>query len=376
MKHLRNLSYQQKIRTREELVNHMKQFCLELKFSVGIWYFTPGGGRFHERYVKEKTIKERLKMAEEFAQYGVSGIEAHYPDEINFDNLHLYKDLEKSSEIKTVAIPFSHFYSGDFEFGALSNPDPKIREKAIKVTIDGLKLVKEIGGNCAISWPGMDGYLYSLGTVFYWMWNNFEDSMARAMDEVPGVRIAIEPKPYEPAPNNIYRTTAEGILAAKRIESKLQNPENKELLKKGYTLVGLNPEIGHVRMGYEDTAAAYSLVAMEGRLAHVHCNSQPLGNYDQDLNVGVVEWQQAEAFMYALKMVGYREFFGIDINPERMPVKKAIEINTKVLNIINERIEALPHEQIIDAYLEPSKHRGSLEIILAESMRTPGKNKI
>lgn len=61
---------------------------------------------------------------------------------------------------------------------------------------------------------------------------------------------------------------------------------------------------------------------MEGRLAHVHMNSQPLGNYDQDLNVGVVEWQQAEGVMYSLKMAGYEEYFGIDINPERMPVKR------------------------------------------------------
>jgi hypothetical protein len=44
-------------------------------------------------------------------------------------------------------------------------------------------------------------------------------------------------------------------------------------------------------------------------------NSQPLGNYDQDLNVGVVNWQDTEALSYALKMVGYRGFFGIDINP-------------------------------------------------------------
>lgn len=366
---LTDLSYQEKIKNREELINHMKTFRLDLKFSVGIWYFTPSGGRFHERYVKEKSIKERLKMAEEFAQYGVTGIEAHYPDEVNPDNLDLYKDLEKKSGIKLVTVPFSHFFHKDFEFGSLSNPDPKTRDRAIKIAVEGLKLVKESGANCAVSWPGMDGYTYPLGTVFYWMWNNFEESMAQAMDEVPGVRIAIEPKPYEPAPNNIYRTTAEGILAAKRIEKKLKNPENRNLLEKGYTLVGLNPEIGHVRMGFEDAAAAYSLAAMEGRLAHVHCNSQPLGNYDQDLNVGVVEWQQAEAFMYALKMIGYREFFGIDINPERMPVKKAVEINTKVMNIINERIESLPHQRIIDAYLDPANHRGEIELILAESMR-------
>lgn len=366
---LKDLSYQKQLRGKEELIRHMKSFKLDLKFSVGIWYFAPGGGRFHDRYVEDKSIEERLKMAGEFAEFGVKGIEAHFPSEVNPENLGLYKALEKKSGIRLVGVPFSHFFNKDFEFGSLSNPDPKIRDKAIKVAADGLRLVKESGANCAISWPGIDGYTYSLGTVFYWMWNNFEESLATAMDEVPGVRVAIEPKPYEPAPNNIYRTTAEGILMAQRIEKKLKNPVNRKLLEKGYTLVGLNPEVGHVRMGFEDAACAYSLAAFEGRLAHTHFNSQPLGNYDQDLNVGVVEWQQTEALMYALKMAGYQEFFGIDINPERMSVKKAVEINTKALNIMNERIERLPHEDIINCYLDPAKNRGRLETILIESMK-------
>lgn len=369
MYELKDLSYQKKIRIKEEMIDHMKTFKLDLKISVGIWYFTPCGGRFHDRYVEEKSIKEKLQMAEDMAQYGIKGIEAHYPAEVNNDNLDLYKTLEKNSGIKLVGVPFSHFFDKDFEFGSLSNPDPKIREKAIKIAAEGLELVKEAGANCAVSWPGIDGYTYPLGTNYYWMWNNFEQSMAQAMDQVPGVRVAIEPKPYEPAPNNIYRTTAEGVLAAQRIEKKLKNSENKELLDRGYALMGLNPEIGHVRMGYEDAAAAYSMVAFEGRLAHTHCNSQPLGNYDQDLNIGVVEWQQAEAWLYALKMIGYQEFFGIDINPERMPVLKAVEINTKVLNIMNERIEKLPHERLIECYLNPAQHRGEIEEILLEAMK-------
>ncbi len=366
---LKDLSYQKKVRTKEELIKHMKSFKLDLKMSVGIWYFTPCGGRFHDRYVKEKSVKERLKVAEDMAKFGITGIEAHYPAEVNFDNLDLYKALEKNAGIKLVGVPFSHFFDKDFEFGSLSNPDPKIRKKAIKIAAEGLELVKEAGAGCAVSWPGIDGYTYSLGTNFYWMWDNFEKSMAEAMDKTPGVRVAIEPKPYEPAPNNIYRTTAEGVLAAKRIEKHMKNPVNKKLLDKGQALVGLNLEIGHVRMGYEDLAASYSLVAFEGRLAHVHCNSQPPGNYDQDLNMGVVEWHQAEAMLYALKMAGYDEYFGFDINPERMDVVKAVELNSKVLNIMNQRIDSLPHERLINCYLDPAKHRGEIEEILADSMK-------
>lgn len=369
MSNPKSLAYQKKTRTPEEFLKQMRSFRLSPRFSVGIWYFTPGGGRFHDRYVPEKTIMERLDMAGELANLGVSGIEAHYPDEVNFENLDLYKKLEKESGIRLVGVPFSHFFDKDFEFGSLSNPDPRVRKKAVAIAAEGLKLVRESTADFAISWPGIDGYTYPLGTPFHWMWNHFEESLAAAMDEIPGVRVAIEPKPYEPAPNNIYRTTAEGILAAQRIEARLTHPENRRLLDSECILVGLNPEIGHVRMGFEDAAAAYSLVMMEGRLAHTHWNSQPLGNYDQDLNVGVVEWQQAEALLYALKASGYREYFGIDINPERMPVKKAVELNIRAIQIMNDRIESLPHERLVECYLDPAGHRGEIEEILMETLK-------
>ena len=366
---LSDLRYQKVKRTPAELLEHLHRFKLKPRTSVGIWYFTPSGGRFHDRYVPSAGIAERLEMAADLARFGITGIEAHYPAEVNEENLHLYKKLEGETGIRLAAVPFSHFFEKEFEFGSLSSPYPAVRRKAIEIAVSGLKLVRESGASVAISWPGIDGYTYPLGTIFPWMWDRFEGAMAEAMDDVPGVRIAIEPKPYEPAPNNIYRTTADGVVAAQRIEARLKNRINRDLLDAGHSLVGLNPEIGHVRMGGEDCAAAFSLAGAEGRLAHTHWNSQPLGNYDQDLNIGVVDFQQAEALMFALWVMGYGEWFGIDINPERMPVRKAVEINTTVLRILQERIEALPIERILACVEDPAAHRGELEMILAETLR-------
>ena len=76
---LADLRYQAKNRSREELLAHLKSFSLDLKLTVGIWYFAPGGGRFHDRYVPELSIPQRLELAAEMAKYGVKGIEAHYP---------------------------------------------------------------------------------------------------------------------------------------------------------------------------------------------------------------------------------------------------------------------------------------------------------
>ncbi len=78
---------------------------------------------------------------------------------------------------------------------------------------------------------------------------------------------------------------------------------------------------------------------------------------------------QAEALLFALKIMGYKEYYGIDINPERMPVKKAIEINTKVIKIMKDRVDSLPYDKIIDSAMDPVANRGEIEIILADMMK-------
>jgi xylose isomerase len=367
MYQLPDIRYQATRRTPEELVTHLNTFSLDLKMAVGIWYFAPGGGRFHDRYVPDMTIPERIDYAYQMAPYGIKGIEAHYPTEVNEENLHLYKKLEKDTGIKLIGLGPNIFWEKLFEFGTLSNPDKKKREAAQKTLIGALKMVQESGAGVMGLWPGIDGFLYSLGTVFYDMWDWYEGCLAECMDEVPGIRIALETKPYEPAPNNIYRTTGDGLVMAKDVEARLKNPINRKLLDEGHKLVGFQPEVGHIMMGYENLPYAYLRVAREGRLAHTHFNSQPLGNYDQDLNVGVVSWQDTEALLYGLKMIGYKEYFTFDINPERMPALKAIEINARALQIMNERIDALPHERLLECFYHPEENRGGIESILNES---------
>jgi xylose isomerase len=158
---------------------------------------------------------------------------------------------------------------------------------------------------------------------------------------------------------------------AAKTEGLLRNPRNRALLAKGHALVGLNPEVGHVLMGFEDLPNALSLILEQGRLAHTHWNSQPLGNYDQDLNVGVIAPEQAEAALYVLKMHGYGGYLGIDINPERMPVERALLNNMDALKAMNDRINSLDHESIIWAATHPDKARGYIEAALIRA-RYPG----
>ena len=369
---LRDLSYQKIVRNKEELLNHVKSFKIEPKFSAGIWYFSPAASRFHEKYKEDKTIEERLdivyRLYDNKVVDGSFRLEAHYPNEINWDNIDIYRSLRKETGIRVLTIVPNLFYDRDFEFGSLSNPYEHVRKKAIGRTIETFKINKELDTNFAIVWPGIDGYENPFEVNFFMMWKRFEEGLAEAMDAVPGTRVAIEPKPYEPRGNNIYRNTADALNMAKRVEKLLKNEENQKLLDKGYILVGLNPEFGHVLMGYEDYPYSLASIMYEGRLAHLHLNSNPAGNYDQDLNVGVLGWQQMYAGLFVLRMYGYREYFGIDINPERMPVEIAIENNIIALKKMIEKINTLDYEEIIEKIDDPKNNRGLIERLIVRNL--------
>ena len=239
----------------------------------------------------------------------------HYPNEINEGNLALWKQFSSDTGIRLITVIPLLFWDRTFEWGSLSNPLDAPRKLALQRTKQALALNQELDTDFAIVWPGIDGYENPFGVDFVQMRARFSAGLAEAMDAVPGVRIAFEPKPYEPRGHILYGTTPEGLLLGHDVESRLTNAQNRRLIDQGHAPCCMNPEIGHVLMGGEDLAGAYSWPLSEGRLAHIHCNSQPLGNYDQDSNVGVISPEQLEALLYTLKMYAYRGYFGIDIIP-------------------------------------------------------------
>lgn len=351
-------------RTPDALVKHLNSFELDLKFSAGIWFFAPGGGRFHDRYTPDLSIEERLDVAAKLADDGLAAMEAHYPNEISEDNLDLWKQFTKDTGIRLITVIPNLFYDAQFEWGSLSNPDPAVRQVAIERTKRALELNVAFDTDFCVVWPGGDGYELAFGMDLVAARDRFASGLAEAMDAVPGVRVAEEPKPYEPRGHILYGTTFEGLLLANKVEGMLTNPVNRSLLDQGHALMGLNPEVGHVIMGYEDLPYSFGIVMEYGRLAHTHWNSQPLGNYDQDQNVGMISPEQAEAALYALKMYGYNGYFGLDIDPQRMSVSQALRNCMDAIRAANDRINNLDHESIIWATENPTQARGWLEAYL------------
>lgn len=345
----------------QQLLAHLKSFELTPKFSAGVWFLSPANSRFHAKYQRDLNIEQRLEIAAGLKEYGLAGLEAHYPNEVNEQNADLWKKFSRDTGIRLITVIPLLFWDEQFEFGSLSNPLEGPRQAAIERTKAALRMNREFDTDFSIVWPGIDGFENPFGVDFTGMRARFAEGLAEALDAVPGVRIAIEPKPYEPRGRIIYGLTPEGVLLGHQVEGMLKNPENRKLLDAGHKLMCMNPEVGHVLMGFEDLAYAFSWPLSEGRLAHSHWNSQPLGNYDQDLNVGVVSVEQLDALMYTLKMHGYQGYYGIDINPERLPVDVALKISMDAIRAANDRVNAIDHESVMYALAHPDKARGWIE---------------
>lgn len=372
---MRDLRSQKTERTAEEMLKHLNNSELKPRYSAGVWYFYPPGGRFHDAYIDKGSIEDILAKIGWLHDEGFIdssfGVEAHYHNEVSRDNMDLYRDFTKETGIRLITVIPNLFYDRVFEFGSLSNPDPEVRRHAIDRLAESLRLNRELETEFAVIWPGIDGYENPFGFDFYGMWRRFEEGVAEAMDAVPGVRVALEPKPYEPRGNNIYRNTANGLIMARNVEDLLEAEENLALLDDDRALVGLNPEVGHVLMGHEELAYALASILRDGRLAHTHWNSQPLGNYDQDLDVGVLGLDQMYAALLVLKMHGYDGFFGIDINPERIPVERALVLSMNALDAACARVNELDYETLVEAMHNPSESRGVVEDVLTRSLAPP-----
>ena len=110
----KDLRAQAKRRTRDELVQHLGSFELDLQFTAGIWFFGPANSRFHDRYKPDVALEQRLEVAAGLKEYGLAGLEAHYPNEINEENLHVWKAFSRDTGIRLVTVIPLLFWDEDF----------------------------------------------------------------------------------------------------------------------------------------------------------------------------------------------------------------------------------------------------------------------
>ena len=73
-----------------------------------------------------------------------------------------------------------------------------------------------------------------------------------------------------------------------------------------------------------------------------------------------------EAGLYALKMHGYEGYFGIDINPERMPVDVALKNSMDALRAANDRGYCCLLLEDCCGAVDPFLHRAAVAMVKVE----------
>ena len=255
-----------------------------MKTSLGIWAFGPMVTRFVPiGYKPENSSQTTVQMVER-AVSGLGGLvdgyEFHYPQELSADNLDAVRGALDGHDIYCVASGMH--LDPVFGRGGLSSPDDKVRDMALKLTLEAAEFAGSLGAHFII-WPGIEGYNYPFQTPYAESWSRFIDGVAQAAEVCSrhGVKMLLEHKNSEPAMKIFMRNIGMTLHVVHTLRAR------------GVNNVQLNLDWQHLIMNREHVPEYVSLLAAEGLLGHQHANSG-WGDFDDDNMVGATYFLETD----------------------------------------------------------------------------------
>ena len=301
----------------------------KLKISVGMWYLGALGDKFVKQgYRPDRSVEERFKIAGTIEE--VQGLEMHFPTEINDDTMLTLKGLADDMGLKFVMVTPHLWVDPELRFGQFSNPDPRLRRKAIdfaKTTTDKLQVLQP---EFVCYWPAQDGYEYPFQVDFRQRYNDLAEGLAEWADHNPQQKIVVEYKAYDPRAHILLPTIGQCVA--------LLNELNRPNL-------GINIETGHALIMHEELAETFSFCCRYDRLFHTHWNDN-WKMFDDDLMVGTVNLWETLELLFWLDEWDYDGWFGLDLFPYREEPERAVVQSIRHLQACYEVLDRVPREEI------------------------------
>ena len=279
-----------------------------MKTSLGIWAFGPMATRFVPGGYQPQWLGESMEAKVRRAVEGlgdlIDGYEFHYPGELSPDNLDVVRGALDGHDIYCVASGMH--LDPLFGKGGLSSPDDKVRDEAIRRTLEGVDFTAELSAHFII-WPGIEGYNYPFQTPYADSWARFIDGVGQAATRAKerGVTIFLEHKNSEPAMKIFMRNVGMTLHVI------------HTLRRQGLDNVQVNMDWQHLIMNGENLGEYAALLAAEGLLGHQHANSG-WGTFDDDNMVGATAFMETLELALELRRAGYGdngERLGFDLYP-------------------------------------------------------------
>ena len=84
-----------------------------------------------------------------------------------------------------------------FQQGAMTHPDPKVRNEAIKLTKRAAQTARDLGANEVVVWSAYDGYDYVFQVNHNEKWDQIVRAFQECCDEFPDIKFSLEFKPTD-----------------------------------------------------------------------------------------------------------------------------------------------------------------------------------
>jgi xylose isomerase len=283
------------------------------KFAFGIWCVLnrgrdPFGGETRGHLDPVKAIRE-------LGRRNVYGFEYHDNDLVPFGAseaekkriVAAVKRAMKDTGIKATAGTTNLFSHPVFRDGAFTSHDAEVRAFAVQKVMRLLDMAAELDTRIVLLWGGREGAEVDAAKDPIEAMMHYRECVnflcEYIIDRDYRIMLSIEPKPNEPR-SDIYLATTGHALAF--IET-LEHP----------FMVGVNPEIAHIKMAGLNPYHEYAQALELGKLFDVHLNGQKVGRFDQDMSLGADGVKDAFFVMKLLKDYHYKGTLAFDAHPFR-----------------------------------------------------------
>jgi xylose isomerase len=307
----------------------------DLKTSLGIWAmggmvtrFVPVG---YQPEHNDETTADKVHRAVEGLGELIDDYEFHYPQELSADNLDEVRAALGDHGIYAVATGLH--LDPIFGRGGLVSPERRVREEAVKRTVEAADFAGSIGAHFII-WPGIEGYNYPFQTPYgeSWAWLIEGIGQAAAAIERHDRKLFLEHKNSEPAMKILMRNIGMTLHVIHKLRAE------------GVTNVQVNMDWQHLIMNGENLAEYAALLAAEGLLGHQHANSG-WGTFDDDNMVGATAFMETLELAVELRRAKYGsngERLGLDLFPytedQVAAVRRSVE-QWRFIDSVAERID-------------------------------------
>jgi xylose isomerase len=302
----------------------------DYEFGAGLWLFQ----QFIDRYATDAygPAVGTLEAIDRAAKVGdIKVLDINYPFAGEDVSVEQVREALERTGLRAHAIT-PHLYMREFRLGSFTNPDAKIRQRAIDLGKRAIEVAHTLGAKYVKFWPGQDGFDYPFQVDYRQLWDNSVAGVREVAQTDPNMQFAIEYKFKEPRAHMFFGTAAKTLLAIEDM---------------GVNNVGIVYDLGHSLFAKEVPAEVIHMIVRRGKLVSVELNDN-WREWDDDMMVGSVHLIETLEFLRSLRQINWTGPVLLDQFPFREDPIRAAQASIKTIRMLERALDRLD-SKILDA---------------------------